>query len=94
MHRGGGWAARASVHPPWARGCWSLAESVSREKSRMPYVIHCEYLIFTGAYRAVVSPRLGRSSQKEQYAIFYKAARVQLLVRFSLLLVHISQSLM
>ena len=28
-----------------------------------------------------VSPRLGRNSQKEQYAIFYKAARAQLQVR-------------
>jgi hypothetical protein len=27
-----------------------------------------------------VSPRLGRNNQKEQYAIYYRAARVQLLV--------------
>ncbi len=33
-----------------------------------------------------ISPRLGRSSQKEQYAVFYKSARVQLLVSSSVAL--------
>ena len=35
----------------------------------------------TGEYDVLVSDRVGRTNQKEQYAVYFRKAKVQILVR-------------